>query len=374
MVSPERWKDLEELLEQVLNVEPQDRRVFLNQACSHDPALRADVEAMLRATDEHSSFLQQPALDYVAPLVDRLARAESLPAGTRLGRYEVQRQVGRGGMATVYLAQDLRHHRSVAIKVLHSDVGLSIGPERFLREIEVAAHLQHPHILPLIESGEDGGRLYYVMPFVEGESLRQRLVVSKQLSIDASVRITHEVAEALDYAHRHGIIHRDIKPENILLADGQAVIADFGIARALSSESSGEPMTHAGLVLGTPDYMSPEQATGTEPLDGRTDVYSLGCVAYEMLAGQPPFVGPTVQSVIHQHLAVATPPVTRVRPEVRPELERAIARAMAKTPADRFESAGQFAEELARLREAPSPTTPRNGSALKGATGGTGPR
>jgi eukaryotic-like serine/threonine-protein kinase len=346
VVSPERWKDLEELLEQVLNVEPQDRRVFLNQACSHDPALKADVEAMLRATDEHSSFLKQPALDYVAPLVDRLARAESLPAGTRLGRYEVQRQLGRGGMATVYLAQDPRHHRSVAIKVLHSDVGLTIGPERFLREIDVAAHLQHPHILPLIESGEDNGRLYYVMPFVEGESLRQRLQESKQLSVDAAVRIAREVAEALDYAHRHGIIHRDVKPENILLADSQAVIADFGIARALSSHSSVEPMTRAGLVLGTPDYMSPEQATGTEPLDGRTDVYSLGCVVYEMLAGQPPFVGPTVESVIHQHLAVAAPLVTTVRPGVPPELERAIARAMAKTPADRFESAGQFAEEL----------------------------
>jgi serine/threonine protein kinase len=348
VVSPERWKDLEELLEQVLNVEPQDRRALLDQACSHDPALKADVEAMLQATDEHSGFLREPALDYVAPLVDQLSRAESLRAGTRLGRYEIQRQLGRGGMATVYLAQDLRHHRLVAIKVLHGEIGLTIGPERFLREIEVAAHLQHPHILPLIESGEDDGRLYYVMPYVEGESLRQRLLVTKQLSVDASVRIAREVAEALDYAHRHGIIHRDIKPENILLADSQAVIADFGIARALSSHSSGEPMTRAGLVLGTPDYMSPEQATGTEPLDGRTDVYSLGCMTYEMLAGQPPFVGPTVESVIHQHRTAVPPLVTGLRPDVPPELASAIARTMAKTPADRFESAAQFAEELGR--------------------------
>jgi serine/threonine protein kinase len=347
-VSPERWKDLEELLEQVLNVKPQDRQGVLNQTCSHDPALRADVEAMLRATDENSSFLRQPALEYAASLVNQLTQAESLRSGIRLGRYEIQTQLGRGATATVYLAQDLRHHRPVAIKVLHSEVGLTVGPDRFLREIEVAAHLQHPHILPLIDSGEDDGLLYYVMPFVEGESLRQRLVEAKQLSVEASVRIARDVAEALDYAHRHGIIHRDIKPENILLTDGQAVIADFGIARALSSESMGEPVTQAGLVLGTPDYMSPEQATGTERLDGRTDVYSLGCVTYEMLAGQPPFQGPTVASVIHQHLSLEPPLVTIFRPGVPQELAHAIARAMAKTPTDRFDSAGQFAEELVR--------------------------
>jgi serine/threonine protein kinase len=351
VVSPERWKDLEELLDQVLNVEPQDRRALLNQACSYDPALRADVEAVLQATDEHSSFLREPALEYAAPLVNQLARAESLRPGTRLGRYEIQSQLGRGGMATVYLAQDLRHRRSVAIKVLHSE--LAIRPERFLREIEVAAHLQHPHILPLIDSGEDDGRLFYVMPFVEGESLRQRLMKTRQLSVDAAVRITREVAEALDYAHRHGIIHRDIKPDNILLTDDQAVIADFGIARALSSESTGEPVTQAGLVLGTPDYMSPEQASGTEPLDGRTDLYSLGCMTYEMLGGQPPFVGLTVESVIQQHRTVAPPLVSGLRPGLPPQLARAIARAMAKAPEDRFESAGQFAEELGQSTKGP---------------------
>jgi serine/threonine protein kinase len=360
VVSPERSKQLEKLLEQALNLKPEDRPAFLDQVCSHDPTIRADVEAALRAAGGSSSFLSQPAVAYAAPLLDRLAAAESLPPGTHLGQYRIQGQLGHGGMATVYLAQDPKHHRPIAVKVLRSELGRTIGPERFLREIEVVAHLQHPHILPLIDSGLAEGRLYYVMPFVEGESLRQRLIKEKQLSVVAAVRIAREVAEALDYAHRHGVIHRDIKPENILLADGQAVVADFGIARALSGASN-ESLTEAGLVLGTPSYMSPEQAIGTERLDGRTDVYSLGCVTYEMLAGQPPFVGPTAESVIHQHLAAQPTLLTALRPGVSPRLTEAIARAMAKAPADRFESAGRFADELGLTGEArPSrPSAPR---------------
>src|SRR5215467_8091780 len=207
--------------------------------------------------------------------------------------YRIDRELGQGGMATVYLAEDLRHDRKVAIKVLRPELAAVIGVERFLREIKTIATQQHPHILGLIDSGEVQGSAYYVMPFVEGESLRDRRNREKQLPIPDAVRITSEVASALDYAHRHGVIHRDIKPENILLHDGQAQVADFGIALAVS-HAGGNRMTETGLSLGTPGYMSPEQATGDRQLDARSDVYSLGCMLYEMLAGEPPHTGPTV--------------------------------------------------------------------------------
>ena len=200
-------------------------------------------------------------------------------------------------MATVYLAQDLKHHRQVAIKVLRPELAAVIGAERFLAEIRTTANLQHPHILPLLDSGEADGFLFYVMPFVEGESLRDRLHREKQLPIDDAVRIATEVASALDYAHRHGVIHRDIKPENILLHDGQALVADFGIALA-ASKAGGARMTETGMSLGTPHYMSPEQAMGEREIDARTDVYALGCVIYEMLVGEPPFTGPTAQAIV----------------------------------------------------------------------------
>ncbi len=203
-------------------------------------------------------------------------------------RYAFERELGRGGMATVYLATDLRHDRPVALKVLHPQLAASLGPERFLREIKLAARLQHPHILTVLDSGDAGGRLWFTMPFIEGESLRDRLVREKQLAVEDAVRIAREAADALDYAHRHGVIHRDIKPENILLSDGHALVADFGIARALGGD---EHLTETGMAIGTPAYMSPEQAAGERDLDARTDIYSLGTVLYEMLAGEPPFAG-----------------------------------------------------------------------------------
>jgi serine/threonine protein kinase len=212
-------------------------------------------------------------------------------------RYRVERELGRGGMATVYLARDLKHNRLVALKVLHPELTAILGAERFLREIQIAANLNHPHILPLHDSGAVGEILYYVMPYVEGESLRDRLVREKQLPVDDALGIGQEVAQALDYAHRHGVVHRDIKPENILLEDGQAVVADFGIAHAIS-EAGGTRLTETGLTLGTPAYMSPEQAAGQSSLDGRSDLYSLGCVMYEMLVGEPPFTGPTAQAIM----------------------------------------------------------------------------
>jgi serine/threonine-protein kinase len=260
-------------------------------------------------------------------------------------RYHLERQLGQGGMATVYLAQDLKHERKVAIKLLRPELAAVIGAERFLREIKTIATLQHPHILGLIDSGEVQGTAYYVMPFVEGESLRDRLDREKQLAISDAVRITSEVAAALDYAHRHGVIHRDIKPENILLHDGQALVADFGIALAVRT-AGGTRMTETGLSLGTPGYMSPEQATGDRQLDLRSDVYSLGCVLYEMLAGEPPHTGPTVQAVIAAIVTKDPEPIATRRSTVPRHVADAVHQALAKLPADRFESAAAFARAL----------------------------
>jgi len=272
-------------------------------------------------------------------------------------RYAIERELGQGGMATVYLAQDLKHHRPVAIKLLRSELAAALGPERFLREIEISAHLHHPHILPLYDSGEAEGLLYYVMPYVEGESLRDRLTREKQLPLEDALQIAREVADALGYAHSHGVIHRDIKPENILLESGHAVVADFGIARAVGSAAT-EKLTQTGIAVGTPVYMSPEQAAGSKELDGRSDLYSLGCVLYEMLAGQPPFTGPTVESIVHQHLVTEPPNVTNIRPAVPASVAAALQRALAKTPADRFNPVALFAEALSGRAAAAGTTVP----------------
>jgi serine/threonine-protein kinase len=270
--------------------------------------------------------------------LDRLAAALS-------DRYTLERELGAGGMATVYLAEDLRHHRKVAIKVLRPELAAVIGAERFLSEITTTANLQHPHILGLIDSGSHDGMLWYAMPFVDGESLRDRLDREKQLPIADAVRIAGEVASALDYAHRRGIIHRDIKPENILLHDGSALVADFGIA--LAATSAGSRMTETGMSLGTPHYMSPEQAMGERDLDARTDVYALGCVLYEMLAGEPPFTGPTAQAIVAKVMTATAEPITTYRKTVSRPLEAAVHTAIQKLPADRFASAKAFADALA---------------------------
>ena len=257
------------------------------------------------------------------------------------GRFRIERELGRGGMATVYLAEDTRHDRLVAIKVMRPELTSVLGAERFLREIRTAARLQHPHILPLHDSDEADGLLYYVMPYVEGESLRDRLHRESQLPLDDALRIVAEVADALDYAHRQDVVHRDIKPENILLSGGHALVMDFGIARAISS-ASGDKLTQTGLAIGTPAYMPPEQASGERAIDGRTDTYALGCVLYEMLSGNPPFTGSTAQAVVARHLVDPVPPIRTVRPEVPVAVERAVSRALAKSPADRFPTAGAF--------------------------------
>ena len=272
-------------------------------------------------------------------VLDRLQQALA-------GRYRIERELGRGGMATVFLAEDLKHHRRVAVKVLDPEVAAAIGSERFVREIETVARLTHPHILPLHDSGQANGLFFYVMPYVEGESLRQRLEREKQLPVDDALRITREVADALGHAHNLGTVHRDIKPENIMLESGHAVVADFGIARAVAA-AGGEKLTATGIAVGTPAYMSPEQGAGGRDTDGRSDLYSLGCVLYEMLAGQPPFTGPTAQSLAHQHLNVSPRPVTELRPAVPAGVAAALQRALAKTPADRFARIGEFEAALA---------------------------
>jgi serine/threonine protein kinase/Tol biopolymer transport system component len=262
-------------------------------------------------------------------------------------RYRIERELGAGGMATVYLAEDLKHDRKVAIKVLRPELAAVIGAERFLKEIKTTANLQHPHILGLIDSGNADGSLWYAMPFVEGESLRDRLTREKQLPINDAVRIATEVAGALDYAHRHGVIHRDIKPENILLHDGSALVADFGIA--LAASTAGTRMTETGMSLGTPNYMSPEQAMGEREITARSDVYALGCVAYEMLVGEPPFTGPTAQAILARVMTEGPRALTAQRKSIPPGVEAAVFTALEKLPADRFASAAAFAVALSNV-------------------------
>jgi len=272
-------------------------------------------------------------------VADRLAAALA-------DRYRIERELGQGGMATVYLARDLKHDRQVALKVLRPELSAVIGAERFLVEIKTTANLQHPHILALYDSGQVDGTVFYVMPFVAGESLRDRLTREKQLPVADAVRIASEIASALDYAHRQGVIHRDIKPENILLHDGRALVADFGIALAASRGDGSSRMTETGMSLGTPHYMSPEQALGERNLDARSDVYALGCVLHEMLAGEPPFTGPNAQAVIARVMNSAPEPVTALRKSVPDAVADAILTALEKLPADRFASAAEFAAAL----------------------------
>ena len=274
----------------------------------------------------------------MAETFDRLKTALS-------DRYAIQEEIGAGGMATVYLAEDLKHKRKVAVKVLRLELAATLGPERFVREIEIAANLTHPHILMLIDSGEADGFLYYVMPYIEGESLRERLDREGKLSVDEGIRLTDQVASALSYAHDHGVVHRDVKPENIMLAGDQAIVADFGIARAVQA-AGGEKLTGTGLAIGTPAYMSPEQAMGLEEVDARSDVYALGCVIYEMVAGRPPFEGTTPQALLAKHAVDTVPRLRASDPAIPVFVERAVEKALAKSPADRFATASAFAEAL----------------------------
>ncbi len=270
-------------------------------------------------------------------------------------RYQIEHELGAGGMATVYLAQDVKHDRKVTLKVLRPELAAVIGAERFLAEIKTTANLQHPNILPLFDSGRTGGQadgrsddfLYYVMPYIEGESLRDRINREKQLPIEDALRIAGEIASALDYAHRHEVIHRDIKPENILLHDGRALVADFGIALAVTSAGDTR-MTETGMSLGTPHYMSPEQAMGERELDARSDVYALGCVLYEMLTGEPPFTGTTAQAIVARVVTESPRPLIPQRHTIPAHVEATVLKAIEKLPADRFATGAAFADALTR--------------------------
>ncbi|HEV8598681.1 MAG TPA: serine/threonine-protein kinase [Gemmatimonadales bacterium] len=286
------------------------------------------------------------------------------------GRYAIERELGRGGMATVYLARDLRHGRTVAIKLLQPEITTSLTAERFLREIQITAKLQHPNILGLFDSGAEEGLCYYVMPHVEGESLRDRLLWEKQLAVETAIDVSIEVCSALAYAHSRGVVHRDIKPENILFSAGHAIVADFGIARALSEGQ--RAITAVGIPLGTPPYMSPEQAQGLDNIDHRSDLYGLGCVLFEMIAGRPPFVGVSIGKVIQQHLLSPPPSVREFRPEAPASLDPILGKALVKDPGGRYQTAEEMlgalrlvaaAETLERsmpgsTREAPSAAPP----------------
>jgi eukaryotic-like serine/threonine-protein kinase len=281
-------------------------------------------------------------------------------------RYRIERELGRGGMATVYLAHDLRHDRAVALKVLQPELAATLGPERFQREIRLAARLQHPHILTVHDSGEAAGQLWFTMPFVKGESLRDRLNRERQLPVDDALRITIDAARALAYAHEHGVIHRDVKPENLLITkDGSTLVADFGIARALGGGE--DHLTRTGMSVGTPAYMSPEQGAGDRHLDARTDVYSLGTVLYEMLAGEPPFTGPTAQAVLAKRVASEVPHVRRMRPSVPESVDQAVTRSLAPVPADRFPTAAEFARALQPTADTPAATPAVSSASAVGA-------
>ena len=363
-MTPERWRAVDTILRGALDCAPDRRADFVRDACGTDETLRQEVLSLLGAQAVmRTDFLEQPAaeaLDTAPALVQALS-----------GRYELELEIAHGGMATVYRARDIRHERPVAIKVMRDEVAAVVGAERFLEEIRVTALLRHPHILPLFDSGSVGGLLWYVMPFVEGETLRSRLARGGRLPIDEAIGIAREIADALSHAHGHGIVHRDIKPENVLLQGGHAVVADFGIALALE-HAGGERLTRTGLTLGTPQYMAPEQAAGERALDARVDVYALGAVLHEMLAGVPPFAADSREAILRM-LREPPPSLTMLRPDVPPLVDSAVRRALAKRPGERFASASSFSAALMATPERQEKSASAPAPALEGGTASSRP-
>jgi serine/threonine-protein kinase len=352
-MSPERWRLIEVVFQGALACTADQRESFLKDACGDDDAMRREALSLLAAHESMTeSFLERPAGSALPPN----ERTAAALANALDGRYAIEREIAHGGMATVYLARDLRHDRSVAIKVMRDEIAAAVGAQRFLEEIRVTASLQHPHVLPLYDSGSAGGLLWYVMPFADGETLRSRLERERRLPIEDALQIAREIAEALEHAHARGVVHRDIKPENVLLQGGHSLVADFGIALALE-RAGGERLTRTGLTLGTPQYMSPEQARGERALDARVDVYALGAVLHEMLVGEAPFAAESRQVMLQRILKEPAKSLATRRPEVAPWLDAAVQRSLAKRAEDRFPSATAFATALvapAAGAEAPS--------------------
>ena len=356
MITPERWRQLEPLLDRVLDAAPDEQASTLRDACGDDAEMRRQLEEMVAecAGGGTRQALDTPAPERFSRLIsDELAERRE-PPSLVADRYRIVRALGQGGMSSIYLAEDTRHRRRVALKVLTPMLSAALARERFLAEIQIAASLAHPHIVALHDSGESDGLLYYVMPFIEGESLRERLSRETRLPVEQTVRIATEVADALTFAHARHIVHRDMKPENILFEAGHAVICDFGIARAVQM-SSEDRLTDTGVLIGTPSYMSPEQAAGERAIDPRSDIYSLACVVYEMLTGSPPYTGKAPRNVIVQHLTAPIPSLRGFRPDAPPALERAIVTALAKSPARRFSTAAQFAAAMTAPEEPDPP-------------------
>ncbi len=363
-MNTKRFEELQLIFDELVELDATERVGRLATLTISDPELHRELESLLEADAEADAYLAPvdaallPGFATAAQLLGDLARAQIM---TRLfralaDRYRIERKIGSGGTATVYLARDLKHDRDVAVKVLRPDLAAMLGSDRFLNEIKISARLDHPHILTLIDSGAADGFLYYVMPFVRGESLRDRLKREKELTVDEALDIARQITSALEYAHRQGIVHRDIKPENILIHEGEAVLTDFGLAMAVK-EAGGTRLTESGISVGTPQYMSPEQATGDRVIDSRSDVYSIAAVLYEMLAGEPPHSGASVQTVIAR---VLTEPPTRlrvIRDSVPEGIDAAVTKALAKLPADRYANAGDFARAMA------TPRAPRRPSA-----------
>ena len=375
-MSPDRWRRISSIVDAALDLALAERDAYLTRTCGQDDELRCEAERLLAAMERSATAddirtgnAAQRAAPFVADVHagdadSSTARFRALEAALTQ-RYTLVGEVGRGGMATVYLADDRRLRRQVAIKVVHPQLALTLTRQRFLQEIHFTARLTHPYILPVIEAGSANDELFYVTPFVEGRSLRERLERDAQLPVEEAVRLSQEIAEALDFAHRHSIVHRDVKPENVLLEDGHAILADFGIARAVRNAAGPRPddtLTDLGIRLGTPQYMSPEQCAGERELDGRSDIYAVGCVLYELLSGEVPFRGPTAEKVMWQHLMLAPRDIRELRPGVPEHIARAVARALEKSPADRFQTAAEFAANLRDQppspRAQPSPRRP----------------
>ncbi|MFT5435107.1 MAG: hypothetical protein ACI9OJ_005824, partial [Myxococcota bacterium] len=336
----ERYERVQQLFHEALELGASERADFLAKIAQDDEALHGEIESLLRSHDDGGILAElDEERDDAKEQFERVSRA--LPE-----RYKIESEAGRGGMATVYRAKDLKHQRAVAIKVLHPFLASSLGVDRFLAEIETTAGLQHPHILPLFDSGEADGFLFYVMPFVDGESLRQRLDRERQLPVEDAVQIATRMAGALDYAHRRNVIHRDIKPGNVLLQDGQPAIADFGIALALGAART-DRLTQAGHSLGTPKYMSPEQVTGDQVVGPASDQYAMACVLHEMLVGEPPYTGGSADSVLRKIVRGLEVSPREVRKSIPPNVDAAIRRALERLPADRFQESKDFARALA---------------------------